>query len=232
MPQVISPQASCPRHACWPISRIQMNSVMIMSRPGIPDDARRQADIDEVARISSNQLLQTWLIIDRMLPEQLKPIRDGLKKRRTRSGQETRLATNFMMFVTTAGYLHRNGSLTMGELSRATAIPQSTATRMVDWMVDNGYVDRFQDDEDRRVVRIRLTESGRDLLLAAQAQVRELSALFLKRLPAVQRAILISGMTDIVGVWQRVQEEQVAAAHSEEQAATAHSEEQVAVARS
>lgn len=120
----------------------------------------------------------------------------------------------------------------MGELSRATAIPQSTATRMVDWMVDNGYVDRFQDDEDRRVVRIRLTESGRDLLLAAQAQVRELSALFLKRLPAVQRAILISGMTDIVGVWQRVQEEQVAAAHSEEQAATAHSEEQVAVARS
>ncbi|TAK33257.1 MAG: MarR family transcriptional regulator [Chloroflexota bacterium] len=177
------------------------------------DDLRRQEDIDEVARISSNQLLQTWLIIDKMLPEQLRSIRDGLEQRRTRSGQGTRLATNFMMFVCAAGILYRDGSLTMGELSRATAIPQSTTTRMVDWMVDNGYVERFPDDEDRRVVRIRLTDSGRELLLAARAQLRELSALFLKRLPAVQRAILISGLTDIVSVWQRGQEEQNAAAH-------------------
>jgi DNA-binding MarR family transcriptional regulator len=160
-------------------------------------------------------LLKSWLIIDGLLPEQLRPIRDGLKRRRTRSSQGTRLATNFMMFMCTAGILHREGSMTMGELSRATSIPQSTATRMVDWMVENGYVDRFEDADDRRLVRMRLTDSGLELLMDAKAQMRELVARIFERLPAIQRAAFLYMLTDLTSAWQSVSEEQNATGQSE-----------------
>ena len=175
------------------------------------DSTQRQKDIDEVAQIASNYLLRTWLIIDRMLPEELQPIRSGLKQRRTRSKQGTGLTTNFMMFLCAAGILHKNGSMTMGDLSSATSIPKSTTTRMVTWMVDSGYVERIQDDEDRRIMRIRLTDSGLELLLAARAQIRELANRFLERLPAIQRAAVIMSLTDLISAWQVVHEEQIAA---------------------
>jgi len=104
----------------------------------------------------------------------------------------------------------------MGELSRATSIPQSSSTRMVDWMVENGYVERFQDADDRRIVRIRLTDEGLELLLAAKAQLRELAARFIKRLPAIQRAAVIMSLSDLISAWQSVQEEQSTASPSSE----------------
>ena len=180
------------------------------------DSTQRQKDIDAVAQIASDHLLQTWLIIDRMLPEHLEPIRNGLKRRGGRSKKGPGLTSNFMMFLCAAGILHRDGSLTMGELSRATSIPQSSSTRMVDWMVENGYVERFQDADDRRIVRIRLTDEGLELLLAAKAQLRELAARFIKRLPAIQRAAVIMSLSDLISAWQSVQEEQSTASPSSE----------------
>ncbi len=100
--------------------------------------------------------------------------------------------------------------MTMGQLSKATSIPQSTATRMVDWMVDNGYVERFHDADDRRVVRIRLTDSGRKILLAAREQLKELAATIVKRVPAIQRTALFFMLTDLTSAWTSVYEEQIA----------------------
>jgi DNA-binding MarR family transcriptional regulator len=170
---------------------------------------KRQKDIEKVAKLTSDQLLKSWLVIDDMLPEELHPIRDGLKHRRIRSGKGTRLATNFMMFTCTAGILHRDGAMTMGQLSKATSIPQSTATRMADWMVNNKYVERFYDAGDRRVVRIRLTDSGLELLLAAREQLKELAATIVKRVPAIQRTALFFMLKDLASAWQSVYDEQI-----------------------
>jgi DNA-binding MarR family transcriptional regulator len=188
-----------------PSSRERVNSVMLRGESTTPD-TRRQKDIEEVTQLCSNHLLQIWSLIDKMLPEQLETISSGPKRGRSRSGQGTGLTTNFMMFLCTAGILERDGTLTMGELSRATSIPQSTTTRMVEWMVENGYVDRFQGAEDRRVVHIRLTDAGRELLLAAKAQLRQITTEFLVRLPAIQRAAVVLSMTDLTAAWQSVHE--------------------------
>jgi len=182
--------------------------VIIKSESTMPDDIRHQKGMDEVAQIASNLLVQAWLTIDKMLPEHLEPIRDGLKRRRTRSSQGTGLTTNFMMFLCAASVLHQNGNMTMGDLTRATSMPKSTTTRMVNWMVEKGYVDRFEDAKDRRVVRVRLTVSGVELLLAAKEQFRELSAKIMGRLPAIQRAAFLSILTDLISAWQSVQKEQ------------------------
>jgi DNA-binding MarR family transcriptional regulator len=182
----------------------------------MPDDIGRQRGIDEAGRLASDYLLKTWLIIDRVLPKELLPIRDGLKWRRTRYSKGMGLTTNFIVFICAAGYLNRDGSMTMGELSKALSIPRSTATRMIDWMVDNGYVDRFQDGKDGRVVHVRLTDKGLELLLAAKAQLSELAEKLIERLPAVQRVAVIFILTDLVSAWQSVQEERIAAPQSRE----------------
>lgn len=52
-------------------------------------------------------------------------------------------------------------SISMNDLSNKMKLAGSTMTRMVDQLVQKGLVDRQADAEDRRVVRVRLTENGR-----------------------------------------------------------------------
>ena len=66
-------------------------------------------------------------------------------------------------FFNTSGALYRTENLTMGELSKSIAAPMSSTTRMVNWLVDNGYAVRLSDPDDRRIVRVTLTEEGRKL---------------------------------------------------------------------
>jgi DNA-binding MarR family transcriptional regulator len=52
---------------------------------------------------------------------------------------------------------------TMGELSTELGIPLSTATRIVDGLVGANFIERIPDESDRRVVRVRMTETGREI---------------------------------------------------------------------
>ena len=65
----------------------------------------------------------------------------------------------------TIGFIFSRQSkpITMGDLSRILGVPFSTATRTVDWLVKNNYIQRLADPEDRRVVRIELTGAGEEL---------------------------------------------------------------------
>jgi len=66
-------------------------------------------------------------------------------------------------FFNTSGALYLTTNLTMGELSKSIAAPMSSTTRIVNWLVDNGYAARLSDPDDRRIVRVTLTEEGRKL---------------------------------------------------------------------
>jgi len=59
-------------------------------------------------------------------------------------------------------FSHHAGPITMGELSRELGVPLSTATRTMDWLVHNGYAERLPDLNDRRLVLVGLTKSGKD----------------------------------------------------------------------
>jgi DNA-binding MarR family transcriptional regulator len=67
--------------------------------------------------------------------------------------------------------------LTMGELAREIGISYAGATQVIDQLVELGLVERERSAEDRRVVRLRLTERARpemEQALARRArQVRE-----------------------------------------------------------
>ncbi|HWJ03362.1 MAG TPA: MarR family transcriptional regulator [Verrucomicrobiae bacterium] len=55
------------------------------------------------------------------------------------------------------------GEITMGELCGKLYLACSTVTDLVDRMEKNGYVERFKDSKDRRVIRLRVLPAGMEI---------------------------------------------------------------------
>lgn len=62
---------------------------------------------------------------------------------------------------------------TMGELSQALVVPPSMATRIADWLVAEEYAERLPDPKDRRIVRLTLTEAGREFYQTINEFIRQ-----------------------------------------------------------
>jgi DNA-binding MarR family transcriptional regulator len=109
------------------------------------------------------------------LPENI----ETLKKRlfQTSHSNPVENITDFDLFFSIgSAFSHQpEATLTMGDLSRSLNVPLSTATRIVDWLVNNGYAQRLPDPDDRRVVRVALTETG-------SAMYREIDSFFMERI--------------------------------------------------
>jgi DNA-binding MarR family transcriptional regulator len=88
--------------------------------------------------------------------------------------------------------------LSMGELSQALDVPLSTATRIIDWWVKRGYAARLPDAQDRRVVRVALTRSGRDLLKAGNKLICQRVEQVLRRFTPDERQTLVVLMRKLV----------------------------------
>lgn len=71
--------------------------------------------------------------------------------------------------------LIKNGEITMGELCQKLFLACSTVTDLIDRMEKNGFVERFKDEKDRRVSRLRVLPAGfsvyEEVLKARQAYV-------------------------------------------------------------
>jgi len=96
--------------------------------------------------------------------------------------------------------------LSMGELSKAMGVPLSTATRIVDWCVQNGYVERSPDAQDRRVVRVALTKPGRDLLKAGNELICQRVEQVLRHFTPDERETLVVLMRKLVASLENEEE--------------------------
>ncbi len=71
--------------------------------------------------------------------------------------------------------LREFGNLAMGELCQKLGTACSTATDLIDRMERNGYVERVRDTNDRRVIRLKITPKGHEVvenvLAASRAQL-------------------------------------------------------------
>lgn len=76
-------------------------------------------------------------------------------------------ATQWMTLVS----LHFGHADTCVGLARAMAHDKGAMTRLIDQMEASGWVIRQRDDADRRVVRLRLTDAGRETAVAAKRKV-------------------------------------------------------------
>ena len=55
----------------------------------------------------------------------------------------------------------------MGELSTELGIPLSSATRIIDGLVSGNFIERIPDESDRRVVRVQMTTTGKEIYQTA-----------------------------------------------------------------
>jgi len=78
------------------------------------------------------------------------------------SGKEAGIEDAGLFFTAASVFFSYDGPITMGELSRDLEVPLSTATRTMDWLVNNGYAQRLPDSKDRRIVRVELTGKGKE----------------------------------------------------------------------
>jgi DNA-binding MarR family transcriptional regulator len=81
--------------------------------------------------------------------------------------------------------------MTMGDLSRALNVPLSTATRIVDVLVKSDSLERLPDPDDRRVVRVALTETGHALYRAINRTVQRRVERMLRPFTPEERETLI-----------------------------------------
>lgn len=114
--------------------------------------------------------------------------------------QSLRAATRSTVTVTELHTLEAIGAQeprTVSELATATHVTVSTMTIAVNRLTAKGYVERMREPADRRVVRARLTEKGRELAEAHRQFHERMVTAVAQRLDAVQLDALIKAVESL-----------------------------------
>jgi DNA-binding MarR family transcriptional regulator len=93
--------------------------------------------------------------------------------------------------------LSDRGPVTMTDLSELLGVPLSTATRMVERLIDKGLAIRSRIEDDRRVVRVELSDEGKKLNQIFLEHRRVVGRSMLAPLTHGEREIFLELMTKI-----------------------------------
>jgi DNA-binding MarR family transcriptional regulator len=93
--------------------------------------------------------------------------------------------------------LSGRGPITMTDFSELAGVPLSTATRMVERLIDKGLAIRSRIEDDRRVVRVELSEEGKKLNQKFVEHRHAISKAMLSPLTHGEREIFIELMSKI-----------------------------------
>jgi DNA-binding MarR family transcriptional regulator len=90
--------------------------------------------------------------------------------------------------------MEARGSLTLGAVAAALGVHPSNATRMCDRLVAAGLVDRQDDPDDRRQLRLTLTADGAELVARVMSHRRAAVRRALTQMPPSERAELAASL--------------------------------------
>ena len=92
---------------------------------------------------------------------------------------------------------------TMGELSAELNVPVSTATRIVDWLVLGNFVERLPDPNDRRIIRVSMTATGRGYYDLSAQYMRQRIGLLLRDFSADEQVEFYRLLAKLLAAFQR-----------------------------
>ena len=84
--------------------------------------------------------------------------------------------------------------LTLGEASDLVRVSLPAASRLVDDLVRRGFVERYEDAEDRRMKRVLLTDDGRSVIRRLNAARLDGLVQFVNSLDADERTVLVAAL--------------------------------------
>jgi DNA-binding MarR family transcriptional regulator len=120
-----------------------------------------ECDVNEFASLL-RRLRRLRPFLNAQLPEELIEVRARLVETHP-GGRAGSTADMELLHTVAIALTSQSEPVSMGELSRYLDVPLSTATRLMDWLVKGGYAERLPDPQDRRVVRVGLTQHGRQI---------------------------------------------------------------------
>jgi len=88
----------------------------------------------------------------------------------------------------------------MSVIAKALQVSTSAATGLVDRMVRSGFLRRFPDDDDRRIINIELTQKGRKITDDIQRRRRALIEEIFGRLKPAERERFLGMMKKIYNI--------------------------------
>ncbi len=152
-----------------------------------------------------NELFSLYPRLRTALPSDLTRAKARLRELHARSDGQSFGDHHIFIFYRIGILLERHVEpMTMHELAAALGVPLSTATRMVDSLVEAGYARRLPDPEDRRIVRVALTNSGKKLYAAFNEFFNRRVEEFLRHFTSQERATMITLMQKGVEVLREI----------------------------
>jgi DNA-binding MarR family transcriptional regulator len=103
-----------------------------------------------------------------------------------------------------SAFQDENKAYSIGELRSNARVKRSTISVMVDRLERDGIAERFREDGDRRIVKVRLTEKGRKIRREfSQKMRREMERVFSK-LSANERSTLLEYLTGACNILRKI----------------------------
>jgi DNA-binding MarR family transcriptional regulator len=93
--------------------------------------------------------------------------------------------------------LEQHGEMAMSRLAEMLDVSDSNATGLIDRMEERGYVERIRVPSDRRVVLVRITDRGREVMEEVETLREEMLGRMLGRLDEAQLMRVAAGMADL-----------------------------------
>jgi len=140
--------------------------------------------------------MQVWNRFEATLSKELAQIQESLQGMHPQ--REYQQNANYELFYRSCSSIYPKGNITMGEFSSALSVPLSTATRIADWLVDHEYIQRLPDTDDRRVVRVALTDTGKELFKAIDRYIRQRMQQILSSLTTEERTTLLNLVSKVL----------------------------------
>jgi DNA-binding MarR family transcriptional regulator len=136
------------------------------------------------------------------VPENLIILRKRIRE--SNLGGKTTGITDFDLFHRVGIVFSRyQEPISMGELSHDLEVPLSTATRIMDWLVNNGYAVRLTDPGDRRIVRVALTDAGQDIYRTVNEFFMERVERFMRQFTPEERDTLLALLRKILDALEK-----------------------------
>jgi DNA-binding MarR family transcriptional regulator len=142
------------------------------------------------------ELLQRFmgLRVDLMLPEHMVRFKQQMENSRGSASSMEDYTFLFRIFTLLA---QSETPPTMSELSTHLKLPFSSTTRLIDWLERAKFVERSHDANDRRVVRVRMTDTGEQLYQIGMDYNKQQIAHLLKDFSTAEQAQLLRLMNKL-----------------------------------
>ena len=124
---------------------------------------------------------------------------------RTKTGMDLGL-TNLQLGA--LGSAYTNDNCMMRDLAQAMLVDPPAATRIVDELVGKNLIERVADSKDRRVVRLRITQKGREAVDRGHQEAAVLLAQILAKMNEEEQEALLKGLEGFINAVMAVEEEE------------------------